>query len=290
MKYLILIFVPFLSLNAFTSECQVELPKVLIKEKGLLPTELDLKSDCPDSVLMRIKKFLCQNTGKFTAQQIARYSALQKEILKGKETNVYSVNDFINQHYQLPEKKSFLGTSFIGPQKFLKLTNKNDVKIQCPNCQQGTGKKNIKIVHNTKNPENLWLRSTVAFEVEAFFPTQLITPSMKKINQSSFIKRKTFSTNPAQLLSNINQIKFYEIKKTLDPNNPITRNDLLEKNLIKAGKKAKVIFKSEGINLSLVAVPLGYGRFGETVQLRNPMSNKIISGKVVDFNTVLVEL
>ena len=71
---------------------------------------------------------------------------------------------------------------------------------------------------------------------------------------------------------------------------PIKKDDFIQHNLVTAGRHTNVIFKSKGINLSLNALPLEYGKFGQDIRLRNPKSNKIIIGKVTDFNTVLVEL
>ena len=204
---------------------------------------------------------------------------------------VYNINEFLNETQRPAADKSFFASSFIGPKKYLALTNKHQVKIVCDNCRQSVGEKNIKLIRTQNNKdESIWLKTSLAFEVEAFFPKKVMHPTSEVLSKAAFIKRSTASTQPQNLITDIKQIKFLQLRRMLDPNKPINKTDFIKHNLIVAGRHANVVFKSDGINLSMKAIPLGYGKFGDTVRLRNTKSKKIIIGKVIDFNTVLVEL
>lgn len=293
MKYLKIAFTFLFILHATKALCcTIKLPRLIVKDPQLSPVELEFIHNCEASYVEKLRNFICQNTGSFSADAIARYTDIPASNIQLEQNlKVYNLNDFLNEHYTIGQNKSFMGSSFIGPKKYLSLSNEHEVKVVCDNCERSLGEKNIKLVRNNQNTEqNVWLKTTLAFEVEAFFPTKILHPTSEVLTQSTFVKKSTHTTHPQNLITDIDRIKFLQLRRVLDPNRPINKSDFIKQNLIIAGKHAQVIFKSNGINLSLKALPLSYGKFGDSVRLRNPKSNKIIIGKVIDYNTVLVEL
>lgn len=289
-----LIFTIFLvSFSSYSKNCKMKVPKIIIRDASLKEADLKIQGDCKDSTTSKLKNFICNNTGAFNKSQLSRYLNLPQDLfeLEG-ETQVFSLNDFVNESYHSAKNKSFMGTSFIGPQKYMTASSMHDLKVSCPQCEESIGEKNIKLIRNNEsgNNQDVWLKTTIAFEVEAFFPTKVIHPSIEKLNQSEFVRRKTKTAHPGRLISDVERLKFLQLRRILDPNKPIKQNDFIPQNLVSAGKPARVVFKSRGINLSLKALPLNYGKYGDIIKLRNPRSKQIIMGTVIDFNTVLVEL
>lgn len=272
--------------------CSIKIPSVIVKDPQITPVDLQFIHNCDASYVEKLRNFVCSNTGTFTAEAISRYTEIPvKNIELDHELEVYNINDYLNLQYRIGQNKSFMGSSFIGPHKYLALSKKHDLRVVCENCDKSLGEKNIKLVRNNqRDDQNIWLKTTLAFEVEAFFPTKIMHPTSDVLSQTTFVKKATHTTHPQTLVTDINRIKFLQLRRVLDPNKPLNKSDFIQQNLIIAGRHAQVIFKSDGINLSLKAIPLSYGKFGDSIRLKNPKSNKIIIGKVIDFNTVLVEL
>lgn len=292
MKLITILSTFLIFMNSNLLACEINLPKIIVKDANLTPSEIKFEHNCPVETVNKLKNFVCQNTGTFSTQQISRYVDIPLNNFKGDGSlQVYNLNEFLNEKQKPSQDKSFFGSSFIGTKKYLSLANKHQVKIVCDNCEQSLGEKNIKLVNTgEEKDQTIWLKTSLAFEVEAFFPKKIMHPTSDVLSRASFIKRSTASTQPQNLITDIKKIKFLQLRRMLDPNKPISKTDFVQHNLIIAGRHANVVFKSNGVNLSLKAIPLSYGKFGETVRLRNPKSNKIIIGKVIDFNTVLVEL
>lgn len=272
--------------------CEIKLPRVIVKDKNLTPAQISFKHNCPTEYVEKVKNFVCQNTGDFSAQQISRYLNISESTFSMQQNriSVINLNEYLNQNYILGNNKTFFGTKFVNNKNYLSLSSKEDFKVVCDHCEKALGEKNIKLISQNSTNEQVWLKSTIAFEVEAFFPTKIMHPTSEVLAKNLFIKKSTHTISPQSLITDINKVKFLQLRRVLDPSNPISKNDFIKQNLIVAGRHANVVLKASGISLSLKALPLSYGKYGDTVRLRNPKSNKIIIGKIIDYNTVLVEL
>lgn len=75
-------------------------------------------------------------------------------------------------------------------------------------------------------------------------------------------------------------------KRTLLAGQPIALNAIREPFLVTQGKSSLVVFETAGLTISIQAVALQNGSFGEIVTLRNPDSGVIIHGTVERDGTV----
>ena len=57
-----------------------------------------------------------------------------------------------------------------------------------------------------------------------------------------------------------------------------------------AGKVTRVVVKQNGLNLRVNAVAKQSGKYGEFINLYNPMSKKQIRGQVIGINEVRVDI
>lgn len=93
-----------------------------------------------------------------------------------------------------------------------------------------------------------------------------------------------------ELFSDIEHISFYQTNKTLSKGDVLKAKDMIPKTLVKYGKKVKVLLNRGEIKLRLNGVARGSGAFGENIDIFNTSSKKILSAKIIDNNTVMVEL
>ena len=94
---------------------------------------------------------------------------------------------------------------------------------------------------------------------------------------------------PENALTTLDNIGFYKSNKTIVQDSVVSNLDLQAVNLINFGTPVSITLQSQNISLQRTAMPMRSARFGEIIELKGP-NNKNISGKVVDFNQVVIEL
>jgi flagella basal body P-ring formation protein FlgA len=77
-------------------------------------------------------------------------------------------------------------------------------------------------------------------------------------------------------------------RRTLVAGKPIPNNAFAEPHLLTRGVATEALFKSGGLTISALVVPLQNGSLGAVVQARNVDSGQIISGIVQEDGTLLV--
>jgi len=77
-------------------------------------------------------------------------------------------------------------------------------------------------------------------------------------------------------------------RRTLAPGKPIPISAVAEPLLVTRGVPTRAVFRSGGIHITAIAMPIRSGSLGEYVQLRNLDSGQLIAGTVQADGTVLV--
>ena len=116
-----------------------------------------------------------------------------------------------------------------------------------------------------------------------------ISFQQKNLNANDFYLDDVMTMTPDNVVTTLENIQFYKSNKTILQNAVVSNLDLQAINLVNYGTPVKVELKNEYIALQKIAMPIRSARFGETVELKGP-NNKNISGKVIDFNKVVIEL
>jgi flagella basal body P-ring formation protein FlgA len=69
-------------------------------------------------------------------------------------------------------------------------------------------------------------------------------------------------------------------RRTLLPGEPIPMNAVDDPKLVTRGTQAAILFEEGGLSIVGVGVPLQSGALGETIQVKNVDSGRIITGRV----------
>jgi flagella basal body P-ring formation protein FlgA len=89
--------------------------------------------------------------------------------------------------------------------------------------------------------------------------------------------------------ASMDEIQGQLIKRTLPAGHVIWQGSVQKPRAVRRGQPVRVILKEEGWSLSLQGVAQEAGRIGEDITVRNPKSNKLLSGRVVADGEVVVE-
>jgi flagella basal body P-ring formation protein FlgA len=71
--------------------------------------------------------------------------------------------------------------------------------------------------------------------------------------------------------------------------NRVSRAQVRNALAVERGAGVRATFRSAGIELTTQLVAVDAGAIGQTITLRNPSSNKLVRGRVVDSGAVVLE-
>jgi flagella basal body P-ring formation protein FlgA len=297
MKYFLLtIFL--MSTNSNASECKIELfSKVyrLAENQALQARDIINNSDCPPEVTNQLATLVSSSVGTvgvdFFKNELQKDFAdiqLNFSTTKLSLLNLHSVlRDQLlpNTNLFFTQARSLNGLSTLG------LVDGEQIRAICDSCQS-FGEKTIKIditniVSNTNRA--LWFSSKIMAKIKVVKANRGISFQQKNLNPKDFYFDEVLTMNPDNVLTSLDNISFYKTNKTIMQNSIVSNLDLQAVNLVNYGTPVIVTLKNNTISLQKSTMPIRSARFGESVELKGP-NNKNITGKVVDFNKVVIEL
>lgn len=299
MKLFILLALFFFASLGYAKECSIKsYDKIFyIPTKGnKIHKSLIKESDCPTSIQSAFIEKIYQSSGLLTSRVLNYDNRFKKSgftvRLVPNRIRVSNLKESLKEEFNLDNLWSFSKLKFVTKKTTLALSKEDSLSFACEFCHT-TGEKTISLtVYNPiKNySKTYWANATVLVATKVLIPNRPISPSEPQLTPSDFKLKYLSVTRPEKYFTNIEQLVFYKVNKPISANDGLLFNDLVPVNLVSAGTPTKIILKSKTLQVEGTAIPSQSGKFGEVIKLRNPKTNRIITGKVVDFNKVMVDL
>ena len=108
------------------------------------------------------------------------------------------------------------------------------------------------------------------------------------MSPGQFKKARKKIKNPDSYFLDAKTISYHRLNRSLREGEMLKKSYLIKKNLVTFGAPTKIHFKRGNLILKGIGIPMGQGRFGDFVKLKNPRNKKEIYGKVNGHNSVLV--
>lgn len=258
--------------------------------------EVIKNSTCNEFVNNKFSSLLSTTEGMALSNHLVQelqneFPNLNIEILPAK-ISLQNLNDQLKERLTAETNLFFIDTKLMTGKKLVTLNEGERLEIFCDNCLS-YGDRSIKIdIVNIIEATRItnWLSSKVAAKVTILKANRNIGVQNEKFKKEDFVLESMLTTEPNKFISNFEDIKFFKPNRTLIKGMPVTTTDISPIQLVKYGTPVKIILKNQNISILRNAIPHRSASFGETIELKNPQNNKLITGKVVDFNKVLIEL
>jgi flagella basal body P-ring formation protein FlgA len=267
------------------------MPEYIIKTKEIIATtNWSQTSGCHESEIIKLQNIINQTEGRISSFYIAQnlennFNHTNFEITPQFIT-ILSLNSFIKSHFTIKDDLLIVEAKLLSQLDSITYNSNTEIKLECSNCDS-IGKKNISLqIGNTKN----WMSITLGREITTYVATSPITARTNSLQKNNFEESKVIITDDIKYLSTLEHIEFYTTNKSISKGSPVKTSDLSMLPLVKIGQTTSIEMEQNGIYLKSKAIPLRNGYYGETIEFKNPANNKIIIGKVIDFNTAQVEL
>ena len=298
MRLVLLTLIVFTTFTAWSKSCHIDVySKVYTLDKNIskLTKEIIKKSDCSQNVKLDFVRFLTTTNGVVSNTQLARmFKSLENKDVKitPSKISIRKLDDYLTDRIAFSKNWFVRDINSAMRKSSIVLNDQENIHVDCPSCSF-PGNKSIRlIIQNPINNTNKFqmLNAKVLIKTIALVPRGMIQVNNLPLSENMFKKKAVFVDNPAHIFLNKKALVFYKVNKPLTGEKPLLLSDLIPVSIVKAGTPASILLKHDGISLKSTAIPMRSGKFGDIIQLRSTRSKKIITGKVVDYNKVAIEL
>ena len=123
----------------------------------------------------------------------------------------------------------------------------------------------------------------VAMAEERVLPVPSVTIYPGDTINESMLKDRTFPENyrfRTAVVESPRVLAGKMARRTLLPGEPIPMNAVDDPKLVTRGVQAQIVFEEGGLSIMGTGIPLQSGALGETIQVKNADSGRIITGRV----------
>lgn len=304
LSYFILLF-SFVSSAEVANEvttkgmCSVELfSKVYRLEVNQTLSSRDIikTTDCDNAVAEKISQIISNSSGSvgsdFLKRELAKDFPGTDINFTPRKLSLLELNLTLRDQLTAGTNLYFLDSKSLNGIKSMGLIESEQVKVYCESCNS-FGEKNVKI--DITNPlsgttRTLWFSTKIMAKIKVFKAKRNLSFQQKHLENSDFYEDNIFTSTPDNVVTSMENIHFYKANRTILQGATLSGLDLHPVNLVTFGTPVNVVLKNQNINLQRTAMPIKSALFGEIIELKNPNNNKIIAGKVVDYNKVVIEL
>lgn len=300
MKKLILItLLIFISKNIYSSEkCYIESYKKIIKSKEHISTSqlannIIKKSNCNEEIINKFIAVVFSSQGKINSENLSRLINNKNISLKPDTIKLISASVFFNDKIKSSsEGVLWKDIKIANKEKMILLDNDDLINFECKTCKF-LGQHNIKLnIYNPITSKNkiIWLTAKSKVVKRVLLSKKYQTITNLALNPNDFYEKEIETEFPEDYTYNKDRLKYYKINKTISKNQPLKMSHLYPINLVSPEKTVKVILRSGNLSIINNATSIDYGKIGDTINIKKASNGKIMSGKVVDYNKVVINL
>jgi flagella basal body P-ring formation protein FlgA len=250
------------------------------------------QSTCPHEVNQAFSELIFNGNGSLRAeriQQLLQTSYQGAVNIQPTSLNVFNLSNDLKTQFNLEANFHFRQLSSLDRRPLL-FDEDAWVEFNCTSCQR-TGEHTIQLtVRNSSSNQttNRFVKGFVRAETAALVARSNLRVTNQGASGMEFELTTIETDRPENLFTDLSKLPFYRLNRPLNQGAPLQFSDLTPAPLVQPGTPAQVILNNGGLSLKTSAQPLRAGRYGETIQLRHPTTQKTLSGRVIDFNKVEV--
>lgn len=270
--------------------------KLVIVRPSSSDTSYIKKTNCPADTLRIFNRIVNSIEGKITTEHLNRM--LEEEnspnviAMLPQQIEVTTLEKIINKNLTLETNLITKDINFVGTQGILTLTEQDQISFDCQQCEI-LGEHNIKI--NISNPlvsdsKNFWARAQILKKITAYKTREEISTKTAENFTADLEATEIAVTKPELFLTDIKDLKFYRLNHSVKKGEFIKLSDISPMVLVKTGSRVKVKIENKTLNLISTSLANKSGVYGDSIELTNINNKRKLIGRIIDFNTVVIDL
>lgn len=288
MKLVIISFLFFLTSGFASAECELETFYKVVKINTNQDHGLIKSSNCSETINKVFVQFISETKGVLNGEHLSKYFKNEYEIdvvIKPSKFTVLSFQDLLSENLN-NDSITLKSLTSLHSQSSFNLNKGDSIRIECADCKTA-GNKSIVTYINTRK---VWLSAKLHIKRKGYILIKSVQNLRQKLDPSFFRQVIVSDSGTQMLFKDIENIRFFKFNRLLKNNELVKQYDLQPRRLIKYGQKVKVLLRNQNIQLNSIATSRGSGFFGDSIELVNPKTKKIIMAKITDYNKAVVEL
>lgn len=289
MKVLLILLIFLASTSLRANTCTLDsYPLLITADMTSIPVSREsiLKTTCSEQRIRKVFNHL-KTDG---AIDFTTAKNLFNVKLSPQKISYYNLTEIANEKLSIPADTKLFEVNFISNRKVLPLDNLNQLSLNCSTCLSA-GSKNISLnIKRDDRQETEWLTANMKTKMETLVAARSISVNYRPLEKSDFKIQYNYVNGPEQIFTDPEQLKFYQLSRRIEGGEQLTRQHLAPVLLVSPGTEVNTLLVSDGIKLEGRATAVNGGHLGERIRLRHSRTNRILNGKVVDFNQVVLNL
>lgn len=267
--------------------CEVDLHKFIYKVDDSLDNGIFKKSTCPPLVNKKIVSFLEGISGRVSNRIINYQVDLKDVVITPQVAHIINIKDLANESIELGEDKIIQNLKSLTKIKQISSDTSLTFTVVCDSCHSKLGNTNLKLILDEKT---FWMTGDVLKKSLVWVANSKINLFSKDLSPDLFEQKIVYLDKDIDLFQDITKIRFYQTTKSLNEGDILTVNHVTPMRLVRAFDKVKLKVLGSSLALSTTAKARKSGFLDEFIEVVNLKSNKKFLAKVIDFNTVEIEL
>lgn len=287
----------FLSFSTAQAEiCDMETFEKIVIIKQVSDTSFIKKTNCPDETIKAVAKIIGGIEGRISNnhinQMLIEENSLNTIAMIPQQIDITTLEKMVNQKLTLDNGLVSRDINFVGMQNILNLTPQDQVTLDCNQCEI-LGEHNIKIL--VSNPlissiQSFWVRAQILKKITAYKAKEEVSTKTAENFTHALEPVEITVTKPELYLTDITDLKFYKLNHSVKKGDLIKTSDISPVVLVKTGSRVKVKIENKTLNLISSSLANKSGVYGDSIELTNVNSKRKLVGRIIDFNTVVIDL
>jgi len=284
-----------LSMPAMADVCQMEIRPYLycLSNAPTLDQQIFTQQTCPAELAQKVLALIQQQTGTIKTKHLTAAlppSSIAFTITPA-EVHVAQLSTYLKQylglpaHLQINELRLTDGRAYLASQQPLTAYLEN----------HNLGEKNIKLQFSPAAPSNapstphtVWAVGKLQQIQKVLVAAQDIAPQ-DSLHARMFTLQEKAVDQPANYFTQVEQLPFFKTNKALAKNTILKRQDVGPEVLVKAAVPVAAIIQQGRLYLKNSAYPRTSGKWGDLITLEVGPAKKLVQGKVIGPQKVLLQ-
>ena len=154
------------------------------------------------------------------------------------------------------------------------------------------GEKNFKLTYyptTTSSPQTLWMQGKVQ-EQQKILAAQSSIAAGQKLDPTMFRPVEIPVDHPAHYVSEASHLIYFKANKALAKDALLKQQDLTAEILVRPLLPVTAIIQQGQVTMKNNAIARGTGRWGDTISVEVGHAKKVVAGKVIGPNKVLIQI
>ncbi len=274
-------------------QCQIRTSKALliIDNNSSSPNQSIQDTDCEESLIKEFHAIVSNASGVLTQEKLNLYLKKSKIKLSPSKIEIRQFSELLEKNVIKNENMVVKNIKQLSNNKIIQLDSLDSVDIICNNCNE-SGAKNVQIVYdsNLKKQRKLWITFDLLRRRFALVARKTINTFSSKLSKEDFKKVEVPLNENINLFDDFENLRFYKTNKSIHAGQVLTQGDLSPIDLVRSGRKVKVLISQKSVTLKTIGVSKSSGKLGDLVEVFNPKSKKKFVAEIIDENTVQIKL